>query len=80
MPEEIDPDISLDLKGLACPVPMVKVNENISKIKEGKILKAVTSDPGSLADLPSWAKSTGNKIIRIDKGKKQFTFYIKRTA
>jgi len=80
MPEKIDTEMALDLKGLSCPVPMVKVSQNIKKIQEGKILKAVTSDPGSLADIPSWAKSTGNEIIRIDKAKEEFTFYIKRTA
>lgn len=78
MSQNIKADIDLDLKGLVCPIPMVKVSQNIKKIDVGKILKATTSDPGSLSDIPSWARSTENEVLRIDKGKDEFVFYIKR--
>jgi len=78
MSEEIKPDLEIDLKGLLCPLPMVRVSQNISKVPVGGVLKAVATDPGSLADIPSWARTTGNEVLRVDKGDKLFTFYVKR--
>lgn len=78
MSEEIKADLEIDLKGLLCPLPMVRVSQNISKVPVGGVLKAVATDPGSLADIPSWARSTGNEVIKTEKGDKVYTFYIKR--
>jgi len=78
MSEEIKADLEIDLKGLLCPLPMVRVSQNIGKVPVGGVLKAVATDPGSLADIPSWARTTGNEILKIDKGDKLFTFYVKR--
>ena len=78
MAEEIKSDLELDLKGLLCPLPMVRVSQNITKVPVGGIIKAVATDPGSLADIPSWAKSTGNEVIKTEKIEKDLVFYIKR--
>lgn len=78
MTEEIKADIELDLKGLLCPLPMVRVSQNITKVPVGGIIKAVATDPGSLADIPSWAKSTGNEVLKTEKVEKDLIFYIKR--
>jgi len=78
MAEEIKTDLELDLKGLLCPLPMVRVSQNITKVPVGGIIKAVATDPGSLADIPSWAKSTGNEVIKTEKIEKDLVFYIKR--
>ncbi len=79
MNEEISADLELDLRGLRCPLPMVRVSQNISKVPVGGIVKAVTSDAGSLADITSWARSTGNEIVRKEQVEKTFVFLIKRT-
>ncbi len=78
MTEEIKADMELDLKGLLCPLPMVRVSQNITKVPVGGIIKAVATDPGSLADIPSWAKSTGNEVLKTEKVEKDLIFYIKR--
>ena len=78
MSEEIKVDLELDLKGLLCPLPMVRVSQNISKVPVGGIIRATATDPGSLADIPSWAKSTGNEILKSEKIDKDLVFYVKR--
>jgi len=79
MTEKTDFDMEIDLKGLVCPLPMIKVSQNIPRVPVGGVLKAITTDPGSLSDIASWARSTGNKVLKIDKAPKEFVFYIKRT-
>jgi len=78
MTEEIKADMELDLKGLLCPLPMVKVSQNIKNIAVGGVIKAIATDPGSLADIPSWARTTGNEILKTEKDGKDLIFYVKR--
>ncbi len=78
MSEEFKVDLELDLRGLLCPMPMVEVSKNAKKIPVGGIIKAVATDPGSLADIPSWAMTTGNKILKTDQEGKNIIFYIRR--
>jgi TusA-related sulfurtransferase len=73
-------DKILDLKGLACPMPVVKVSKGIKEIEVGQVLRAVTTDPGALTDFPAWANTTGNEIIKTETEGKETSFYIKRTT
>ncbi|PKQ20955.1 MAG: response regulator SirA [Actinobacteria bacterium HGW-Actinobacteria-6] len=78
MSEENKIDLELDLKGLLCPLPMVKVSQNIGKVEVGGIIRAVATDPGAMADIPAWAKSTGNEVLQAEKVDGQFVFLVKR--
>jgi tRNA 2-thiouridine synthesizing protein A len=78
MAEDIKVDLDLDLRGLLCPLPMVRVSQNIEKVPVGGIIKAVATDPGSLADIPSWARTTGHEIVKQEKKDKDLIFYVKR--
>jgi TusA-related sulfurtransferase len=70
----------MDLKGLACPMPVVKVSKGIKEVEMGEVIEAITTDPGSLTDFPAWAKTSGNEIIKTDQEGDTIKFYIKRTA
>jgi len=70
----------LDLKGLACPMPVVKMSKGIKDVAVGEIVEAITTDPGSLADFPAWAKTSGNEIVKTDQSGDEIKFYVKRTA
>jgi tRNA 2-thiouridine synthesizing protein A len=78
MSDDIKVDVKMDLKGMACPMPVVKVSQQIKKMKTGEILEAETTDPGAHADFPAWAKSSGNEIIKTLKEDKATKFYIKK--
>jgi TusA-related sulfurtransferase len=78
MSEDIKADKVLDLKGLPCPMPVVKISKGIKEVEIGQIIEAVTTDPGSLADFPAWAKTSGNEILKTDQAEDLIKFYIKR--
>ena len=80
MSEEIKADKVMDLKGLPCPMPVVKISKGIKEIEIGQVVEAITSDPGALADFPAWAKTSGNEILKTDNTNGIITFYIKRNA
>lgn len=78
MSDEIKVDLELDLKGLLCPMPMVRVKQNIENVPVGGVIRAVATDAGSMADIPAWAKTTGNEIMSAEKVGGEYVFYVKR--
>lgn len=80
MSEEINVDKVMDLKGLPCPMPVVKVSKGIKDVEVGQVVEAITTDPGSLADFPAWARTSGNEILKTDQGDGLIKFYIQRKA
>ena len=78
MSSDIKADKELDLKGLACPMPIVKVSKGIKEIELGQVVKAVTTDPGALTDFPAWAKTSGNEIVATVTEGNETYFFIKR--
>lgn len=72
-------DTVLDLKGLLCPMPVVKIAQAIKNVAVGDTIEAVATDPGVLADIPAWARSTGNELVVIEKkDNKDIRFVVKR--
>ena len=72
------PKLSLDFKGLLCPMPVVKLAQAIKQIQVGEALEAVATDPGVMADIPAWTRSTGHELVALEKQDKVFKFVVKR--
>jgi TusA-related sulfurtransferase len=71
--------LTLDFKGLLCPMPVVKLATAIKQIQVGEILEAIATDPGVMADIPAWARSTGQELVALEKREdKTFRFVVKR--
>ena len=80
MSEAIKVDKVMDLKGLPCPMPVVKVSKGIKEVAVGQVIEAVSTDPGTLTDFPAWARTTGNEILKTEQEGEVIKFYIKRNA
>ena len=46
MAETINVDKVMDLKGLPCPMPVVKVSKGIKDIQVGQVIEALITDRG----------------------------------
>ena len=80
MSDDIKADKVFDLKGLPCPMPVVKVSKGIKEVEIGQVIEAHSTDPGALTDFPAWARTSGNEIIKTETEGKETSFYIKRLA
>jgi len=78
MSETIRADKVMDLKGLPCPMPVVKVSKGIKEVAVGQILEAQTTDPGSLTDFPAWARTSGNEIVDTIQENGMIRIFIRR--
>lgn len=80
MSDDIKIEKTMDLKGLPCPMPVVKVSKGIKDVEVGQIIEAISTDPGSLTDFPAWARTSGNEIVKTEQDGDEIKFYIKRVS
>jgi tRNA 2-thiouridine synthesizing protein A len=80
MPTDIRVDKTIDAKGLSCPLPILETKKAVESLSKDQVLKVETTDPGSKNDMTSWAKRTGNEILKLEEASGTFTFYIKKKA
>lgn len=73
-------DEYIDCTGLYCPAPIYETKKKIDTMEKGHILKVTADDPGSGPDIRSWARMTGNELVKAEKNKDIFTFYIRKTG
>jgi TusA-related sulfurtransferase len=68
----------LDVRGLCCPMPVVKTAKAMKTLEAGQILKIVATDRGSLADMPAWAHSTGNTLLESHDEGDTLVFFVRK--
>jgi tRNA 2-thiouridine synthesizing protein A len=78
MTGEIKSDVKISLEGLLCPIPVVKVSQAVKNLSVGGVLEATATDPGVLADIPAWTRSTGNELLSMERNGKTITFFVKK--
>ena len=76
---DVKTDKMLDLKGLLCPIPIVKMAKAIKEVQVGQVIEAYATDPGVMADIPAWCRTTGNELVTLEKLDKQFHFVVRRS-
>ncbi|MEN9433052.1 MAG: hypothetical protein RLZZ422_641 [Pseudomonadota bacterium] len=68
----------LDARGLNCPLPILRTKKAMNTLTSGEVLKVVATDPGSVKDMESFAKQTGNEIVGSSEQGGEYTFLIKK--
>ena len=77
-------DQELDVKGLKCPMPLVKSRKAVNTLSVGDVLKVVATDRGSIADFQGWAKTAKNMELLDQEtiqnnGQPLYVHYLRRT-
>lgn len=63
----VDVDCELDLKGMNCPLPLLKAKQALNKMDAGQILRVLATDPGSVRDFASFARISGHTLVSSDE-------------
>lgn len=70
----------LDASGLLCPLPVYKAGLVLTRMSPGEVLELITTDPGSLADIPAMTRQRGDHLVSAeDRGDTQ-VFRIEKGA
>jgi len=56
-------DLELDARGLACPLPLLKMKLALKGLKAKEKIKVLTTDKGSVEDFKSFCELSDNSLI-----------------
>lgn len=57
----------LNLRGVKCPLPIVRLSAAIKQVAAGDTLSFVADDPAFPLDVQAWARRTGHELVRLEK-------------
>lgn len=75
---EITPTLTLDTSGMICPLPVYKAATTLKTMEPGQILELISTDRGSLADIPVLARRRGDLLLDVDDRGATQVFWIQK--
>ncbi len=70
----------LDLKGLACPLPVLRANKALRGMTAGARLRVLATDPASVKDFQAYCQQTGHSLVAFSEDRGTYSFVIQRKA
>ena len=70
--------LSLDLKGLSCPIPIVRTAKAMKQLEPGQLVEIFATDPGSVPDFRAWSKTTGNPLVESGEEGGVYRFILRK--
>jgi tRNA 2-thiouridine synthesizing protein A len=70
--------MSLDLKGLSCPIPIARTAKAMKELAPGQLIEVFATDPGSVPDFNAWSKSTRNPLVESGEEGGVFRFVLRK--
>lgn len=69
-----------DLKGLNCPLPVLKAKKRLSAMRPGSLLWLETTDPLAAIDIPAFCADSGHRLVETRSLDGGHRFLIERGA
>lgn len=67
-----------DLKGLNCPLPVLKARKRLAGMAPGSRLWVETTDPLAAIDIPAFVREDGHRLLATENLDKVRRFLIER--
>lgn len=67
-----------DLKGLNCPLPVLKARKRLSGMRPGAVLWLETTDPLAALDIPAFCSETGHVLVEMQMADAGHRFLVRR--
>ena len=72
-------DAELDVRGLLCPLPVLRARKRLSTMKPGEILRILATDPAASIDFPHYCAESGHTLLSTDRQDDVLIFVIQKT-
>lgn len=69
-----------DLRGLNCPLPVLKTRKKLRDMTAGQELWIETTDPLAVIDVPHFCAENGHELLKTEEGDGINRFLIRRGA
>lgn len=70
----------LDLRGLNCPLPVLRTKKALKAVPKGESLTVEATDPATQADIPALCEAAGFKLLSATEANGIYTFNIQHPA
>jgi tRNA 2-thiouridine synthesizing protein A len=74
------PDMLLDLKGLRCPLPVLRASRELRRMAPGTQLRVLATDRAAIGDFQAFCRETGHALLAWSEEAGVFSFMIRRRA
>jgi len=71
-------DRELDVRGLVCPLPILRTKKSLSEMTHGQVLKIMATDPGAIIDFQVFADQTGHELLSSSEITGEYLFYLRK--
>ncbi len=68
----------MNLRGLKCPLPALRVRKALSGLKAGDVIVAECTDPLAAIDIPNLLRQTGDALVEKSEAEGVLTFRIRK--
>jgi TusA-related sulfurtransferase len=68
----------LDMRGVACPLPIVRLNQAIRRLAAGEMIRFITTDCCSERNLRAYLGMSGHRLVAKETGGPEQTFWLTR--
>ncbi|MGD8416361.1 MAG: sulfurtransferase TusA family protein [Pseudomonadales bacterium] len=68
----------LDVKGLKCPMPLLKAKKALNELEPGALLRVIATDPGSERDFDTFSKQSGHALLEAERRDDTFVYLLKK--
>jgi tRNA 2-thiouridine synthesizing protein A len=72
-------DFELDVRGEACPYPLIRTKQQVDKLQKGQVLKVLANDPVAPQNIDSWAKKSGNELLEVEVIKGNYNIFVRKS-
>lgn len=69
----------LDLKGLSCPLPVLKANKAMKELLAGDVLEVIATDAAAPRDFEVFCENTGHELTQSTEEDGVFTIVLTKT-
>ena len=74
------PEALLDVKGLSCPLPVLRANRLLRGMQPGERLRVLATDRASVQDFHAFCRETGHALVAFGEEQGTFSFVLRRRA
>ncbi len=71
---------TLDVRGMTCPLPVLKANKALRAMAPGATLAVLATDPAAVKDFHAYAQETGHELLAWAEEEGGFRFVLRRRA
>jgi tRNA 2-thiouridine synthesizing protein A len=72
-------EAEIDVRGLLCPLPVLKARKRLAAMQPGEALRVLATDPAAAIDFPHWCSESGNELVAQEQDGEVLIFVIRKT-